>query len=81
VVCGGIYMSDIPAFPYNLLWEERSVMSVANLTRRDAEEFLRLADEVLITTEVTTYPLEQANEALEALRAGKTDGSIVLTVL
>jgi propanol-preferring alcohol dehydrogenase len=80
VVCGGIHMSDIPSFPYSLLWEERSIASVANLTRRDADEFLALAGEALITTEVTTFPLEQANEALGALREGRVDGSIVLTV-
>jgi propanol-preferring alcohol dehydrogenase len=80
VVCGGIHMSDIPSFPYSLLWEERSISSVANLTRRDGEEFLGLAGEVLITTEVTTFPLERANEALEALREGRVSGSIVLKV-
>ena len=78
VVCGGIHMSDIPSFAYRLLWEERSVRSVANLTRRDGEEFLRLAAEVPVRTEITTYPLSEANEALRALREGKHQGSIVL---
>jgi propanol-preferring alcohol dehydrogenase len=78
VVCGGIHMSDIPSFAYRLLWEERSVRSVANLTRRDGEEFLRLAAEVPVRTEVTTYPLSEANEALRALREGRHQGSIVL---
>jgi propanol-preferring alcohol dehydrogenase len=80
VVCGGIYMSDIPSFPYELLWEERSIHSVANLTRRDGEEFLALAAAVPVRTEVTTYPLSQANEALQALREGRHEGSIVLEV-
>jgi propanol-preferring alcohol dehydrogenase len=78
VVCGGIHMSDIPSFAYRLLWEERSVRSVANLTRRDGEEFLRLAAEVPVRTEITTYPLSEANEALQALRRGEHQGSIVL---
>jgi propanol-preferring alcohol dehydrogenase len=80
VVCGGIYMSDIPSFPYADLWEERSVRSVANLTRRDAEEFLALAPRVPVRTRVTTYPLEQANEALADLRAGRFSGAAVLRV-
>ena len=79
VVCGGIHMSDIPAFPYSDLWEERSVRSVANLTRRDAEEFLALAPRVPVETQVTTYPLAQANEALADLRAGRFTGAAVLT--
>ncbi len=79
VVCGGIHMSDIPAFPYELLWGERVVRSVANLTRRDAEEFLALAPRVPVTSEVTSYPLEQANEALADLRAGRLRGAAVLT--
>lgn len=78
VVCGGIHMSDIPAFPYRDLWHERSICSVANLTRRDAEEFLKLAPQVPIRTETQTFPLEQANEALEALRSGKLRGAAVL---
>ena len=80
VVCGGIHMSDIPAFPYSDLWEERSVRSVANLTRRDAEEFLTLAPRVPVKTRVTIYPLEQANKALADLRAGRLTGAAVLTV-
>jgi propanol-preferring alcohol dehydrogenase len=80
VVCGGIYMSDIPSFPYSALWEERIIRSVANLTRRDGEEFLELAAKIPVHTEVTTYPLAQANEALQALRQGKHEGSIVLEV-
>jgi alcohol dehydrogenase, propanol-preferring len=78
VVCGGIHMSDIPAFPYDLLWHERSIRSVANLTRTDATEFLQLAPEVPVKTHVTTYPLEQANEALADLRAGRFTGAAVL---
>ncbi len=80
VVCAGIHMSDIPSFPYSILWGERVVRSVANLTRADAEEFLALAPEVPIRTEVTPYPLEAANQALDDLRAGAFDGSAVLTV-
>jgi propanol-preferring alcohol dehydrogenase len=78
VVCGGIHMSDIPAFPYASLWTERSIRSVANLTRRDAEEFLALAPQIPIRTEVTTYQLDQANEALAALRGGHVTGAAVL---
>ena len=78
VVCGGIHMSDVPSFPYGLLWEERSVRSVANLTRQDAREFLALAAEVPIRTEVTTYPLEAANGALADLREGRLQGAAVL---
>jgi propanol-preferring alcohol dehydrogenase len=78
VVCGGIYMSDIPAFPYELLWRERTVRSVANLTRRDAEEFLHLAGEVPIEMETHAYKLGQANEALAALRTGSFSGAAVL---
>jgi propanol-preferring alcohol dehydrogenase len=70
VVCAGIHMSDIPAFPYELLWEERSIRSVANLTRRDGEEFLALAPRVPVRTEVTPFPLELAGDALERLRGG-----------
>jgi propanol-preferring alcohol dehydrogenase len=80
VVCGGIYMSDIPAFPYRSLWKERIIRSVANLTRRDGDEFLKLAAEIPVRTEVTTYPLAQANQALQALRQGKHEGSIVLEI-
>jgi propanol-preferring alcohol dehydrogenase len=78
VVCGGIHMSDIPSFPYELLWHERSMRSVANLTRADGEEFLALAPEVPVQTQVTTYPLAQANEALADLRAGRFSGAAVL---
>src|SRR5690606_29888461 len=80
VVCAGIHMSDIPSFPYDILWEERSVTSVANLTRRDGEEFLRIAPEVPVRSEVTTYPLERANEALHDLRTGSLTGAAVLQV-
>jgi propanol-preferring alcohol dehydrogenase len=80
VVCGGIHMSDIPSFPYSELWEERGVRSVANLTRRDAEEFLALAPRVPVRTHVTTYALEEANEALADLRAGRFTGAAVLRV-
>jgi propanol-preferring alcohol dehydrogenase len=78
VVCGGIHMSDIPSFPYELLWHERTVRSVANLTRRDGEEFLALAPQVPVRTQVTTYPLESANEALADLRAGRFSGAAVV---
>jgi alcohol dehydrogenase, propanol-preferring len=78
VVCGGIHMSDIPGFPYSDLWQERVVRSVANLTRRDAAEFLELAPRVPVQTTVTSYPLEQAGEALEDLRAGRFNGAAVL---
>jgi propanol-preferring alcohol dehydrogenase len=80
VVCAGIYMSEIPAFPYEILWEERSIISVANLTRVDGEEFLTLAPRVPVRTEVTPFPLEQANEALTALREGRFDGAAVIVV-
>jgi propanol-preferring alcohol dehydrogenase len=78
VVCGGIHMSDIPAFPYRILWEERVVRSVANLTQRDAEEFLALAPEAGVRTETVTYPLDRANEALGDLRNGTLQGAAVL---
>jgi propanol-preferring alcohol dehydrogenase len=78
VVCAGIHMSDIPSFPYELLWGERSVASVANLTRTDGEEFLRLAPLARVQTQVTTFPLSAANEALAALRAGRFQGAGVL---
>jgi alcohol dehydrogenase, propanol-preferring len=80
VVCAGIHMSDIPSFPYELLWGERSVRSVANLTRLDGEEFLRLAPEVPVRVEVETFALEEANDAIERVRAGKIRGSAVLTL-
>ncbi|HSV61283.1 MAG TPA: zinc-dependent alcohol dehydrogenase family protein [Variovorax sp.] len=78
VVCGGIHMSDIPSFAYRLLWEERQVVSVANLTRVDAREFLAQAQAQPPQVHITTYPLEQANEALADLRAGKVQGAAVL---
>jgi len=78
VVCGGIHMSDIPSFPYRILWEERAVRSVANLTRRDAEEFLALAPEAGVRTETVTYPLAEANRALDDLRRGALQGAAVL---
>jgi propanol-preferring alcohol dehydrogenase len=80
VVCGGIHMSDIPAFPYEILWGERVVRSVANLTRRDGEEFLALAPEIPVETTVNEYPLEQANQALDDLRNGRFEGAAVLIV-
>ena len=78
VVCGGIHMSDIPSFPYRLLWEERHIVSVANLTRADAREFLGVVPQAGVKTQVTRYPLEQANEALADLRAGRLEGAAVL---
>jgi alcohol dehydrogenase, propanol-preferring len=78
VVCGGIHMSDIPSFPYELLWGERVLRSVANLTRADGEEFLALAPRVPVRTEVETHPLEEANDALERLRAGAFRGAAVV---
>ena len=79
VVCAGIHMSDIPAFPYRLLWGERSVRSVANLTRRDGEAFLALAAKIALAVHVERYPLAQANDALARLRAGAIAGAAVLT--
>jgi alcohol dehydrogenase, propanol-preferring len=78
VVCGGIHMSDIPSFPYSILWEERQIISVANLTRADAREFLAIAPEAGVRTAVTRYLLEQANEALDDLRSGRLQGAAVL---
>jgi propanol-preferring alcohol dehydrogenase len=78
VVCAGIHMSDIPAFPYRLLWEERQLVSVANLTRQDGLDFLRLAPEMGIVTQTTRYRLQQANQALADLRAGRFEGAAVL---
>jgi len=78
VVCAGIHMSDIPAFPYSILWEERELLSVANLTRKDGLDFLRIAPQVGIDMKTTIYPLEQANEALADLRAGRFEGAAVL---
>jgi alcohol dehydrogenase, propanol-preferring len=78
VVCAGIHMSDIPSFPYRLLWEERQLFSVANLTRQDAIDFLSLAPQIVIVTQTTSYPLHQANQALADLRAGRFEGAAVL---
>jgi len=78
VVCGGIHMSDIPSFPYRILWEERQVVSVANLTRADAHEFLAIAPKAGVRTEVMRYPLSQAHEALADLREGRLQGAAVL---
>jgi propanol-preferring alcohol dehydrogenase len=78
VVCAGIHMSDIPSFPYNILWEERQLLSVANLTRQDGLEFLGLAPTMGIKVKTTSYPLQQANQALQDLRAGRFDGAAVL---
>jgi propanol-preferring alcohol dehydrogenase len=78
VVCGGIHMSDIPAFPYALLWGERRLLSVANLTRDDAREFLALATTLPLKIHTTSYPLAQANDALADLRAGRVQGAAVL---
>jgi propanol-preferring alcohol dehydrogenase len=80
VVSGGIHMSDIPSFPYDILWGERVVRSVANLTRTDGEEFFQIAPQVPVKTEVQTFPLEQANQALEHLRRGQIQGAAVLVV-
>jgi propanol-preferring alcohol dehydrogenase len=78
VVCAGIHMSDIPSFPYEILWGERTVRSVANLTRRDAREFLALAPTVPVHTDVNPYRLEDVGSALEDLRAGRFEGSAVI---
>jgi len=80
VVCAGIHMSDIPSFPYELLWGERTLRSVANLTRRDGIEFLELAPRIPVHTEVKSYPLSEANRALEHLRNGALSGALVLTI-
>ncbi len=80
VVCAGIHMSDIPSFPYHILWGERTVSSIANLTRRDGEEFLELAPQIPIHTVVQEFKLEQANEALESLRSGKITGAAVIVL-
>ena len=80
VVCGGIHMSEIPSFPYKLLWEERMIRSVANLTRKDGEEFFKLVPEVPIKTEIQPYPLSHANNALDDLRSGKVHGAAVLVM-
>lgn len=78
LVCGGIHMSEIPSFPYELLWHERSIKSVANMTRRDGKEFLQLAPRIPVRTRTRTFPLRDANEALVALRDGKLNGAAVL---
>lgn len=78
VVCGGIHMSDIPSFPYAILWEERRLVSIANLTRRDAEEFLALAPKIPVRTTIETMPLQEANDALSRLRDGRLTGAAVL---
>jgi propanol-preferring alcohol dehydrogenase len=78
VVCGGIHMSDIPSFPYEILWGERSLVSVANLTRNDATDFLRVAEQAKVETRVSVYPLSLANRALDDLRAGRLQGAAVL---
>ena len=80
VVCAGIHMSNIPEFPYEDLWEERVIRSVANLTRKDGEEFLKLAPEIPVKTEVAAYPLEKANEALDDLRNGRFSGSAAIVI-
>jgi propanol-preferring alcohol dehydrogenase len=80
VVSGGIHMSDIPSFPYAILWEERSICSVANLTRRDGAEFMALAPKVPVRTQVETFALEEANEALQRLRSGRIHGAAVLVI-
>jgi propanol-preferring alcohol dehydrogenase len=80
VVSAGIHMSDIPSFPYEILWGERTLRSVANLTRSDGEEFMRIAPEVPVRSQITEYPLEEANQALDDLRAGRFRGAAVLTI-
>jgi propanol-preferring alcohol dehydrogenase len=80
VVCAGIHMSDIPAFPYSLLWGERTIRSVANLTRKDGEEFLALAPLVPVQTEIQPFPLESANDALAMIREGRVQGAAVLSI-
>ena len=78
VVCAGIHMSDIPAFPYEILWGERSILSVANLTRADGHEFMKIAAQVPVKTHTTVCPLSEANDALDALRSGRVEGAAVL---
>jgi alcohol dehydrogenase, propanol-preferring len=80
VVCGGIHMSDIPSFPYDILWRERTICSVANLTRRDGEDFMKMASSFPIKTSIETFPLAEANEAMDRLRTGKIQGAAVLTI-
>lgn len=78
ITCAGIHMSNIPSFPYSLLWQERQLLSVANLTRQDGLDFLRQVPQMGIVTKTTRYPLRQANQALADLRAGRFDGAAVL---
>lgn len=78
VICGGIHMSDVPSFPYQILWGERIVRSVANLTRKDGDEFLKLAAQIPVKTNTRLFHLSQANQALESLRSGKIKGAAVL---
>ena len=78
MVCAGIHMSDVPSFAYSILWEERIVRSVANLTRADGEEFLKIAAEIPVRTTTTPFPLAKANEALSRLREGRLEGAAVL---
>ena len=80
VVCGGIHMTDIPSFPYHDLWEERVITSVANLTRRDGEEFFEIAPRVPVRSHTKTFPLEEANTALDLFRTGKLSATAVLTM-
>lgn len=80
VICAGIHMSDIPSFPYEILWGERTVRSVANLTRRDGREFLELAPKIPIESKVQCYPLEQVNDALDDLKSGRVNGSAVISL-
>ena len=80
IVCAGIHMSDIPGFPYRDLWGERAICSVANLTRRDGDEFLKIAPRIPVRAETKTFPLAEANEALAHLRAGKLNGAAVLVM-
>ena len=80
IVCGGIHMSDIPSFPYNDLWNERTITSVANLTRSDGDEFLKLASEIPVKTKTRIYSLEEANQALEDIRTSNLNGSAVLKI-
>lgn len=80
VVCAGIHMSDIPSFPYEILWGERQICSVANLTRKDGDEFLKIAPQIPIKTQVNVYPLEKVNEALEDLRMGRFSGAAVIQI-
>ncbi len=80
VISAGIHMSDIPSFPYSLLWGERSMSSVANLTRKDGKEFMKLLHDIHVESQVTSFPLSQANEALQVIKQGKVDGSVVLII-